>query len=442
MNNALNDQHSFKKLLKFTIPTMITLIFTSIYNVVDSLFISNCVGKEAFASVNFIFPFLMCLGGVGFMFGTGGSALISKTMGEGDKEKPNSLFSLILFVSFIVGVLLAVLGFLFLKPFASSLGAKGKLLEGALAYGRIIILSVPAFVLQFEFQSFFSTAGKPRLCLYITILSGVTNIILDALFVVVLNWGLEGAAFATVISQYLAAILPLMYFSIPNTSFLRLCKPHFDGLALLKVCTNGSSELLSEISMSFVSMLYNVQLLKYEGSNGIAAYGVLMSVGFVFHAIFIGYAVGVTPIIGYQYGAKNSSELKNILKKSFILIGSFAISMFLSSLVLSIPLSFLFVGYDEKLFSTTIQAFSIFSFCFLFSGYAIFGSAFFTALNNGLVSAIISFMRTVVFEVIAVLIFPMIWGINGIWASIVGAEVMAVLMVFFFLAIKKKQYGY
>ena len=442
MGNSLKDEYTFIKLLKFTIPTMVTLIFTSIYNVVDSLFISNYVGKEAFASVNFIIPFLLFLGGVGFMFGTGGSALISKTMGEGDKEKPNQLFSLIVYVSFIIGLLLMALGFVFIRPVAILLGAKGTLLEGSLEYGRIIILSVPAFVLQFEFQSFFSTAGKPRLCLYITILAGVTNIILDAIFVAILGWGLKGAALATVISQYLGGILPLIYFSMPNTSFLRLSKPHFNGEALIKVCSNGSSELLSEISMSFVSMLYNVQLLKYAGADGVAAYGVLMSVGFIFHAIFIGYSVGVTPIIGYQYGAEDSLELKNLLKKSFILIGCFAITMFVASLLLSIPLSFLYVGYDKNLFNMTIHAFSIFSFGFLFSGYAIFGSAFFTSLNNGLVSAIISFMRTVVFEVLAVLIFPLFWGINGIWASIVGAEVMAVIMVLFFLATKKKQYGY
>lgn len=442
MGNSLKDEYTFIKLLKFTIPTMVTLIFTSIYNVVDSLFISNYVGKEAFASVNFIIPFLLFLGGVGFMFGTGGSALISKTMGEGDKEKPNQLFSLIVYVSFIIGLLLMALGFVFIRPVAILLGAKGTLLEGSLEYGRIIILSVPAFVLQFEFQSFFSTAGKSRLCLYITILAGVTNIILDAIFVAILGWGLKGAALATVISQYLGGILPLIYFSMPNTSFLRLSKPHFNGEALIKVCSNGSSELLSEISMSFVSMLYNVQLLKYAGADGVAAYGVLMSVGFIFHAIFIGYSVGVTPIIGYQYGAEDSLELKNLLKKSFILIGCFAITMFVASLLLSIPLSFLYVGYDKNLFNMTIHAFSIFSFGFLFSGYAIFGSAFFTSLNNGLVSAIISFMRTVVFEVLAVLIFPLFWGINGIWASIVGAEVMAVIMVLFFLATKKKQYGY
>ena len=442
MNNTIKNEYTFVKLLKFTIPTMVTLIFTSIYNVVDSLFISNYVGKDAFAAVNFIVPLLMCLGAIGFMFGTGGSALISKTMGEGEKDKPNQLFSLIVYVSLVIGVLLAVLGFFLIRPVSILLGAKGSLLDGSMEYGRIIILSVPAFVLQFEFQSFFSTAGKPRLCLYITILAGITNIILDALFVAILGWGLNGAAFATVISQYIGGGLPLIYFLMPNTSFLKLCKLHFNGKALIKVCTNGSSELLSQISMSFVSMLYNVQLLKYAGADGVAAYGVLMSVGFIFHAIFIGYAVGVTPLIGYQYGAKNSEELKNLLKKSFILIGCFAITMFLASLVLSIPLSFLFVGYDNNLFRMTIQAFSFFSFAFLFSGYAIFGSAFFTALNNGLVSAIISFMRTVVFEVIAVLIFPLIWGINGIWASIVGTEVMAVIMVFFFITVKKKQYGY
>lgn len=317
MNNTIKNKYTFIKLLKFTIPTMVTLIFTSIYNVVDSLFISNYVGKDAFAAVNFIVPLLMCLGAIGFMFGTGGSALISKTMGEGEKDKPNQLFSLIVYISLVIGVLLAVLGFFLIRPVAIFLGAKGILLEGSMEYGRIIILSVPAFVLQFEFQSFFSTAGKPRLCLYITILAGITNIILDALFVAILGWGLEGAAFATVISQYIGGGLPLIYFLMPNTSFLKLCKLHFNGKALIKVCTNGSSELLSQISMSFVSMLYNVQLLKYAGADGVAAYGVLMSVGFIFHAIFIGYAVGVTPLIGYQYGAKNSEELKNLLKKKF-----------------------------------------------------------------------------------------------------------------------------
>ncbi|MCI8919985.1 MAG: MATE family efflux transporter [Eubacterium sp.] len=442
MNIQLSDHFNFKKLIRYTLPSIIMLIFTSIYGVVDGFFVSNFVGKTPFTAVNFIMPFLLILGSVGFMFGTGGGALISKTMGEGKTEQANRLFSLIVYTSAACGILLAVLGILLIRPLGAWLGAGGQLLEDSVIYGRIILAAIPAYVLQYEFQCLFATAQKPALGLFVTIAAGVTNIILDALFVVVFRWGLEGAAAATAASQYVGGLVPLIYFACPNSSLLHLGRTEFDGQSLAKTCTNGLSELLSNISMSMVSMLYNVQLLKYAGEDGIAAYGVLMYVSLVFQAVFIGYSVGTAPVIGYNYGARNQNELKGLLKKSLALICIFAAVMFASAYVLAGPLSQLFVGYDQGLFDLTIRAFHIFSFSFLFAGFAIFGSAFFTALNNGLVSAAISFLRTFVFQAAAVLVFPLIWKVDGIWLSVVAAELLAVGVTAIFLRIKQKEYHY
>ncbi|NBK91319.1 MATE family efflux transporter [bacterium 1XD21-13] len=442
MRIPLSDHFDYKKLLRFTLPSMITLVFTSIYGVVDGFFVSNYVGKTPFTAVNFIMPFLMILGCVGFMFGTGGGALIAVTMGQGKAEKARSLFSLIVYVSGLCGVVLMILGLIFLRPLAVFLGAEGQLLEDSVTYGRIILLAIPAYILQYEFQCLFATAEKASLGLGVTIAAGCTNIVLDALFVAVFQWGLLGAAVATALSQVVGGVIPLIYFARPNNSLLRLGRTRFDGRALVKVCTNGSSELLNNISMSLVSMLYNFQLLRYIGEDGVAAYGVLMYVSLVFQAVFIGYSVGTAPIIGYHYGAQNSPELKGLLKKSLVLLGGFAVVMFGASYLLAQPLSFVFTGYDKDLLALTVRAFSLFAFSFLFSGYVIFGSSFFTALNNGLVSAAISFLRTLVFQVAAVLIFPLIWRVDGIWLSMVAAEVLALGVTVIFLGVKRKRYGY
>lgn len=442
MHIQLSDHFNYKKLLRFTFPSIIMLVFTSIYGVVDGFFVSNFVGKTPFTAVNFIMPFLMILGSLGFMFGTGGGALIAKTMGEGKPEKANSLFSLIVYTSAVCGIILAVLGFIFIRPLAAALGASGQLLDDSVTYGRIILLANPAYILQYEFQCLFAAAEKPSLGLYVTIAAGLTNMVLDALFVAVFQFGLEGAAAATAVSQCVGGIIPLLYFALPNSSALHLGKTYFDGRALRKTCANGSSELMSNISMSVVSMLYNAQLLKYAGEDGVAAYGVLMYVSLVFQAVYIGYSVGTAPIISFHYGAGNKSELKGLRKKSLLLISIFAFIMFIASYALANPLSVIFVGYDEGLLNLTLHAFLIFSFSFLFSGYAIFGSSFFTALNNGLISASISFMRTLVFEVAAVLIFPLFWGVDGIWLSIVAAEIMAVAATALFLKINQKKYQY
>lgn len=438
----LSDHFNLSRLLRFTLPSIIMLVFTSIYGVVDGFFVSNYVGKTSFAAVNFIMPFLMILGCVGFMFGTGGGALIAKTMGEGKKEKANQLFSMLVLVSVLCGVGLAVLGLSFLRPIASALGAQGQMLEDSVAYGRIILIAIPAFILQYEFQCLFATAQKPKLGLYVTVAAGLTNVVLDAVFVAVFSWGLEGAAAATALSQGVGGILPLLYFGRANSSLLKLTKPKFDGKALLKTCTNGSSELMSNISASIVSMLYNMQLLTYAGEDGVAAYGVLMYVNLVFQAVFLGYSVGTAPVISYHDGAKNHVELKGLFRKSLAILAVCAVAMCVSALLLAQPLSVLFVGYDPELLAITLRAFSIYSFSFLFSGFAVFGSSFFTALNDGLVSAFISFLRILVFQVILVLTFPLIWQLDGIWLSIVAAEMLAVLVTAGFMIRKRKKYHY
>ena len=438
----LSDHFTLGRLLRFTFPSIIMLVFTSIYGVVDGFFVSNFVGKTPFAAVNLIMPFLMMLGCVGFLFGTGGGALIAKTMGEGRRERANRLFSMLICVSLICGVALAAAGLLVLRPVAQFLGAQGRLLEDSVAYGRIILISLPSYVLQYEFQCLFATAEKPKLGLYVTVAAGLTNMVLDALFVAVFSWGVEGAAAATALSQCVGGILPLVYFARPNTSLLRLGRPVWKPRALLQTCANGSSELMSNISMSLVSMLYNWQLLRYAGEDGVAAYGVLMYVNLIFLAAFLGYSVGTAPVISYHYGAANHKELRGLLRKSLGVIGAFALAMFAAAELLARPLSLVFVSYDPQLLSVTLRGFAIYSFSFLFSGFAIFGSSFFTALNNGLVSALISFLRTLVFQVLAVLTFPLIWKLDGIWVSIVAAEVLAAGVSVVFWMVLRKKYRY
>lgn len=425
-------------------PSIAMMIFTSIYGVVDGFFVSNFAGKTPFAAVNLIMPFLMIVSTVGFMFGTGGTALVAKTFGEGKKEKANRLFSLFTYTAFVLGVILAVVSIVFLRPIAAFLGAEGELLENCVVYGRIILCALPFFVLQLLFQSFFVTAEKPQLGLIVTVCAGVTNMVLDAVLVTLLpqEYKLIGAAVATASSQTVGGVIPLFYFFRKNTSTLRLGKTKFDGRAIGKACFNGSSEFMSNVSMSVVGMLYNVQLLKYAGENGVAAYGVMMYVSMIFSGAFIGYSIGTAPVIGFHYGAQNHGELKSILRKSLTLIGGFAVLMVALSELSAVPLARLFVGYDSALMDLTVSGFRIFALSFLLMGFAIFGSGFFTALNDGLTSALISFLRTMVFQIAAVLILPLVLGVDGIWWSIAVAEGMAVLLTFLFLKIKQKKYGY
>lgn len=440
----LSDHFSYGRLIRFTLPTIGMMIFTSIYGVVDGFFVSNFAGKIPFAAVNLIFPLLMILATAGFMFGTGGSAVVAKAFGMGKAEDANKDFSLFTYVSFGVGVLLSILGIVFLRPISVLLGAKGEMLECTVLYGRIILLALPFNILQIFFQSFFVTAEKPKLGLLTTLSAGVTNMVLDAVLVIFLpqEYKLMGAAIATGMSQVIGGVLPLFYFFRKNDSLLRLRKTRFRLSPIVKATVNGSSEFMSNVSMNLVGMLYNLQLLKYAGEDGVAAYGVMMYVSFIFAATFMGYTMGTAPVVGFHDGARNCTELKSLLRKSLILTGILGVSMVAVGEAMTVPLARLFVGYDSGLMDLTVSGFRIFVLSFPLMGYAIFSSGFFTALNDGLTSAIISFLRTVVFQVAAVLLLPLLWGIDGVWASIIAAELMAVVFSVLFLVIKRKKYGY
>lgn len=445
----LSDRFSYKRLLKFTFPTIIMMIFTSIYCVVDGFFISNFAGgsyeesQNAFEAVNFIYPYLLVLGSFGFMFGTGGAALIAKVFGEGDNKKANSIFSLVVYFSIFIGIILAILGFVFLKPFCRMLGAEGDLLTDSIRYGRILLCAIPFFVVQYEFQCLFTAAEKPKLGLIITLGAGITNIVLDALLVAVFKLGLEGAAVATALGQVVGSVIPTIYFALPNKSKLRLTKFKFDFKSILKVCTNGSSELMSNIAMNVVSMLYSFQLIKFTtNGEGLAVYGVLMYVSMIFNAIFFGFTTGSSPIVSYNYGNKNTVELKNMFKKSVVLIAIFSACMFIFGFVLARPIALIYVGYNQELVEMTVQAFKIFSISFMLTGFTILASAFFTALNNGLISMLISTLRTLVFYILSILLIPLFFGVDGIWWSIVVAEGLSFITSIIFLICFKKKYQY
>ncbi len=442
MKIQLSDHFTYKMLLRFVLPSIIMMVFTSIYGVVDGLFVSNFVGKTPFAAVNLVMPFIMIFGGIGFMFGTGGSALVAKTMGEGDKHRANQYFTMMIVVTLICGVIISTVGVIYMEPISIFLGADEEMLADCVLYGRIVLAFNTAFMLQNVFQSFLIAAEKPKMGLWITVAAGVTNMVLDALFMAVFGWGVAGAAIATGISQVVGGVLPLVYFLRPNSSLLRMTKTKLELRPILQASGNGASELVSNVTASVVGMLYNFQLLRLSGQNGVAAYGVLMYVEFIFAAVFIGYAIGCAPIVSYHFGAGNQVELKNLLKKSVLLMGAGGLAMVGIAQALAIPMARLFVGYDDVLCQMTVHAFRISTVAFALVGFNIFNSSFFTALNDGMVSAIISFLRTFVFKLSAVLLLPMIWELDGIWWAEVVAEICAFGVGLSFLLGKRKKYHY
>lgn len=442
MKIQLSDNFTYKKLLRFTLPSIIMMIFTSIYGIVDGIFVSNFAGKTPFAAINLIMPVFLIIGAIGFMIGTGGSALVARYLGEGRHEKANATFSMLIYVSLCFSFLISVLGAIYIRPVAHALGARGQMLSDCVLYGRILLPSMFAFILQNELQAFMIVAEKPFLGLWVTVAAGVTNIILDALLVAVFKMGLAGAAIATAISQLVGGTFPLLYFIFTKKSPLRLVKARVDMRALFKTCANGSSEMMTNISMSLVTILYNFQLIRFAGENGIAAYGVIMYVNFIFVSVFIGFCVGSAPIISFHYGANNTLELKKLLKMSLVIIFSFSLVMTLVSILLAVPLSKIFVGYDKDLLAMTVRGFIIYCFSFMLAGFNIFGSSFFTALNNGLVSAIISFLRTLLFQVVAVLVLPIFLKLDGIWLSIIAAEALSFMVVLIFIKKMQSKYGY
>lgn len=442
MKIQLSEHFTYKKLLRFVLPSIVMMIFTSIYGVVDGLFVSNYVGKTAFAAVNLIMPFLMAISALGFMIGTGGSAIVAKTLGEGKKEQANEYFSMLVYITLIGGIVLSALGILFSPLIARGLGADGALLTNCVLYARITLLSMPAFMLQNVFQSFFVTAEKPKLGLGVIVIAGVTNMVLDFLLVGVFQIGLAGAAFATVTSECIGGLFPILYFARKNSSLLKLGRTHFNVKIFLCACGNGSSELMTNLSSSIVNSLYNIQLMNLAGENGVAAFGTIMYVNFIFIAIFLGYSIGSSPLVSYHYGAGNHDELKNLFQKSLRLIGIWGLMLFILAQLIARPLAAIFVGYDADLFSMTQNGFRIYCIAYLINGFNIYGSSFFTALNNGLISAAISFLRTLVFQLAAVLLLPLLLGINGIWSAVAVAELLTLGLTVTFFVRNRKKYHY
>ena len=442
MRIQLSDHFTYKRLLRFTIPSIIMMICTSVYSIVDGLFVSNYVGTTPFAALNLMMPLLMGISTVGFMIGTGGSALVAIKLGEGEREKANAYFSMLIYILIGVGLAVAVTAFLLMRPIAYAIGATDAMIEYCVLYGRILCVSLTGFMLQIAFQSFFIVAEKPELSLKMSLISGITNVILDYLFIVVFGWGLAGAGAATAAGEIIGGLGPILYFSRENNSLLRLGKPCFDGRVLLKTCTNGSSELMTNISSSIVNILYNYQLMRLAGEDGVAAYGVIMYVTFIFAAVNIGYSIGSAPVVSYNYGSGNQKELKNIFRKSVVAIGSAGITMTILAELLSYPMTRVFVGYDPDLFAMTCRGFRLYALSFLLSGTNIWGSGFFTALGDGGVSALISFLRTLLFQVSMVLLLPVFLKLDGVWLAIVAAESLALFVTAVFLTRKRKKYHY
>lgn len=442
MEIKLSDHFGYRKLIRFTFSPIIMMIFTSIYGMVDGYFVSNYVGKTPFAALNLIWPFTMFLGAIGFMFGTGGTALVSKTMGEGDQKKANGYFSLIIYAAIALSIILDLIGILLMRPVAMWMGAEGELLEQAVLYGDIITAALPSFVLQFAFQPFMVAAEKPRLGLWMTVVSGCTNMVLDWLLIGVFGLGLGAAAAATVASQVVGAAWPLLYFALPNDSLLRLGRPLLEFRPFIKACTNGLSELVTNIALSFVSMIYNARLLILAGEDGVAAYGVIMYVAMLFLAIFFGYSMGSAPVISFHYGAQDYTELRSLRRKSWHLQSVAALIMTASAILASPLIAKVFAGYDRGLYEMTCRAFMIYSISFLLSHFNIFASSFFTALNDGITSAAISFSRMLIFQVTFVYVLPLFMGLDGIWFAMPATELCTIILSLTMYAVRRKRFHY
>ena len=442
MEIKLSNHFSYGRLFRFAMPSVIMMVFSSIYGVVDGLFVSNFVGKTEFAAINLLMPVFMIVGAFGFMIGAGGTAVVSKTLGEGDDTLANRYFSLFVYVTAAAGAVMSAFGIIFLRPLSLLLGAEGAMLDACVRYGRIVLAAMPFFMLQNLFQSFMIVAERPKLGLAVTVAAGVANMAFDALLILVIPLGLEGAALATSISQMVGGIVPVVYFARKNSSLLSLIKTKFYGKALLRATMNGSSELMSNVSSSIVTMIYNFQLMRFAGENGVAANGVIMYVAFIFIAIFLGFSVGTAPIIGYHYGARNTDELGSLLRKGATVMLVGGITMTLVSILLARPLSMIFAGYDPVLLEITVNGLKIHSTCFVFAGLGIFGSSYFTALNNGLISAVISFTRTLVFQVGALLLLPVFLELNGVWLATPVSEVLSLMLTVILFIANRKKYKY
>ena len=436
----LSDHFSCAKLLLFAIPTIGMIMISITYDVVDGYFVSNYIGKTAFSAVNIIYPFQLLLSMVGYMFGSGGSALIAAELGDGNQQNARLYFTAIIKAAAAIGVVLAVAGVLLLRPVAVMIGATPEILEYGLPYGRTLFLFLPIMILGYTFQSILITAEKPKLGLYISLGNLFSNALLDWLFVAVFKWGMVGAAVATGIGACLNGLVPLIYFARPNSSPLHFCKGRVQVKPLLKACGNGSSEMVNDMSTSLIFVLYNYQLLRMLGEDGVAAYGVTVFVEGIFAAVFYGLAMQATSIVGYHFGAKNYPELKSLLKNGIILNFISGILMFVLAQVSAPLISRIYVGYDETVYRLSVHAMRMYAFAFLLQGFNEYASAYFTGLNNGLVSGILAFTRTFLIQTVMILVLPLLLGTDGLWLAQAATEVFAAVIAIVFFITRKHEY--
>lgn len=438
----ISERLNLPRLFLACVPMILMMISISIYSVVDGFFVSNFAGKIQFAAVNLIYPFIMVVGSLGFMMGTGGTALVAKKMGEGKTEEAKKLFFNCFVVTVALGVVFSSI-FVFLLPkIAEGLGADEAMLPYCVDYGRILILGITFFNLQNMFQPFFAASGRPGLGFAITIGAGVANIVFDAIFVAGAGWGCVGAAWGTVIGQVVGGFLPVIYYFAKNKSALRLVPAKMQWGAIFKMGANGLSEFVSQIAVSVLSMIMNVLLMKHYQENGVSAYGIICYVWLIFAATFIGLCMGISPRISYVYGEKNKPELRRLTQRALALFIFAGLFEFIMAEALTVPLSYAYAGYDEGLRQLTCHASFIYSIIYLALGINMFGSSFFTALNNGLVSALLSFARLMLFEAVSVYLCSLFWQGDGIWWGVVIGEALGFVMNFLVIFIHGKRYGY
>lgn len=442
MKQQISDHFTYTKLICYALPSVVMTMFISLYGIMDGVFVSNFADKTSFAAISFILPFVSAINAFGYMVGTGGAALIAKTLGEQQRDKANQLFTLLIIFTVIIGVIMSVVGLLIMRPIAIMMGATGDLLEKSLLYGDIMISCQTAIMLQTVFQSLLPAAEKPTMGLVLTVLAGGVDMLFNALFIIVFRWGIVGAAVSSVIGQLIGSIVPLVYFSRNNSSLLRFVKPVFDGKALLKTCTNGSSEMVTMLCSSMIGFIYNFQLMRLAGEDGVAAYGVIIYANAVFYAFFMGYSTGSSPIVSYHYGGKNDRELKSLCRKSLIIVGISSIVLTVAAVIFAAPISMFFIGYDTALSKMAHHAFALYAISFLFCGFNIWSSGFFTALNNGFISASIAFGRTFLFQGPAIIVLPYLFDLNGVWMAMTAAEALAFAVAVLFFMQNKKQYDY
>lgn len=445
MKIQLSDHFTYSRLFKFVLPSIVMMVFTSLYSVVDGLFVSNCVGSNALASINIIYPLVMIIASFGFMLGTGGGAVISRTLGQGEDKKAKEYFSMLIIVDVIIGLILSIICIIFIEPIAYLLGANDTLIHDCVIYGRILLVGTTFFMLQNAFQTFFIVAEKPHFGLILTIICGVINMFLDFLFVYVFQWDIAGAGLATIIGYIIGGTIPLIYFlNKNNNSKLKLIKTKFYPRVLIHSSINGMSEMLTNVSMSIITMLYNLQMMKLVGEDGVSSITIIMYVNFVFVSMFIGFSIGTAPIISFNYGADNHAELKNMFSKSIKIIAITSVAMLILAEILSKPLVSLFVGNIDNafLFEMTIHGFRLYSIAFLMCGINIYSSSFFTALGNGLLSAIISILRSFLLQAIMIIVLPIFLQIDGIWLSVVFSESITAIVSIILLIYNRKKYRY